>query len=906
MNIKRKRMLGVLLAACMGLMLIPAGALPASAEAAAVQIDPPGVNDYLFNGTYVTDRSKFSLLLDDWRLGTSDSTPAMIVAGDTAGEGVSYDEALSESWYMGLQVAASGESDARVTLTDGETKLSLGFARGADGKTAISLLEGESTLIAIGEAPAGNVTFDLILDNTLGGALRVHITGDDGFATHVEIGGLSDGAKALLAGVTGIRFASSAVGVRFTEFCINNRTYRYEGRPAEALAFLEALAKQEIEGSVVPAADGTPMYTPDGVKNYNALWTRDFTYRAQYAPEYIPTEDKIDCVEYLLEHARESDGWIPDRVYDNGVTGYSAGDLVNPAGKANLDNCAFIVLAMETCLKEMEPEAAKAFFLKWEDALMRALDAVPKDAEGLVYNDPLDPHSPYGFTDCILKTGSLMKESLLLWEAYSIMADRQAEYGQSSAVARAAADAIEEALIPTFKNSDGMLNAATADCCQTDIWGSCYAVFIGFPMEASLKDSIAQYLVDNYDGLVQFGQIRHTAPGTYWEKLLSGVDRDTYQNGAYWGTPTAWFIAAIQDKSPELAQRTLEDLIAYFETYGNYECVNGSYRKLNHYITTISNIMPAAREMLQVKIPATGVAVTGSQALKTGMTGQYTATVAPADATLASLEWTVNGAAAGTGNTLSYRFTEAGSYTVTATATDRDGGVKTDSLTVVVTDHELDEVVLTASRIQGKAGDIVSLTVSVEENSYLSSADFLFTKPDGQEEIFEVVESADGDSPYAVFSSLWDDGLAASNLFSDGSMHISIARAGAGLTEGGVLFTVQLRLLTDVDTPVEWLIAVPECRINSGDGSGSRGAPAMVYWTGGTTPTVPSQPTASTGATGSTAASVTTGGGTAGSSSPTTAGAGKPHTGSAFPLAAAALAVAAGSLLVLFGRRKSR
>jgi hypothetical protein len=102
--------------------------------------------------------------------------------------------------------------------------------------------------------------------------------------------------------------------------------------------------------------------------------------------------------------------------------------------------------------------------------------------------------------------------------------------------------------------------------------------------------------------LVQFGQLRHTAPGTCWEKLLLPVKQGEYQNGAYWATPTSWFIDALYDYYPDLARTTLEDIITYFENMGIFECINGSYQKLNHYVVSATNILPSARKLLKNKI----------------------------------------------------------------------------------------------------------------------------------------------------------------------------------------------------------------------------------------------------------------------------------------------------------------
>lgn len=66
------------------------------------------------------------------------------------------------------------------------------------------------------------------------------------------------------------------------------------------------------------------MYTPDGLGNYRALWTRDFTYMVENAGDLIPKKDIENGIEYLLAGAAD-DGWIPDRVGPSGKACYTAG-----------------------------------------------------------------------------------------------------------------------------------------------------------------------------------------------------------------------------------------------------------------------------------------------------------------------------------------------------------------------------------------------------------------------------------------------------------------------------------------------------------------------------------------------------------------------------------------------------
>ena len=755
---------------------------PTFVSAAPIALDEPEQTRYRFNGHAVTDRKSFALNAEDWTLGTFSDAPAIIRAGKTAGIGMEYIKDLPERWYGQISLKMSQEDHAGFVLSDGSKQLIVL----AGSESTLTVCYGEETLLEQQlSGYDGKLTF--VLDNTLDGqAFRLYVWHDGVYCGGWELTGVD---SAMLQNVSSIGFYAEKEGDIFCDFGVNTMIYAYENDPAAALAQVETWARQEVVGSIVKADNGVNMYTPDGVKNYDALWTRDFTYMLRYAGDYIPVEDAVACIEYLLEHVHEGDCWLPDRVYGNGYATYAAGNW--DYSKANLDNNSFIVIAMDCALSRMSEAEGRALFVKWEQTLMTALDALPKNEDGLVYNDPLNPHSPYGFTDCICKTGALMKESLLLWEAWKIMAKWQTAYGLDASVAMAGAQSIENALVKTFKNEDGMLNAATVDCCQSDIWGSCYAVSIGFPMEDSLKKSIADYLSENYCELVQMGQLRHTAPGTYWQKLLSGVNRGEYQNGAYWATPSGWLIDTLEPYYPALARETLQDIISYYAAEGIYECVNGEHRKLNHYAASASNILPAARRLLTVSPDLTELSISGDTAAVTGATKTYQAVLTPADAKIASYDWRLNGVKCGDAETLSYRFTQEGENVLSCTATDINGNAVTASLTVLVRKPSYPAITLTAGAISGDAGETVTVPLSISADSSLVALEL--TVPYDS----SAMDFADAACEMAEVFSV--------NVTEPGVLRIVLANAEP-LKDAGALLTLRFELKRQLDAP---LFAIP-------------------------------------------------------------------------------------------------
>ena len=366
-------------------------------------------------------------------------------------------------------------------------------------------------------------------------------------------------------------------------------------------AYLKEAVSRELQGCRMRTADGISLYTPDGMGNYPALWTRDFAYMAEYAGELMGPEHIRQCLCVTLDHARESDGWIPDRVDAAGAAVYSAGNPDLPCGEPNLDNGPFAVITAYFLLKLLPDGEGRGFLEQYASALYRGLACIPKGEGGLVYNPPEKPHSPYGFPDCICKTGLLMQESLLYWRACRMLAELFARHSirpEWAAELSRQADSIENSLEKTFGDENGMLLAATKDCRQIDVWGSCYALAVGFPLTEQRRASVIRWLLDNREGILQNGQLRHTAPGEFWEKCLLPVPEGEYQNGAYWATAAGWYAEAVAGEDPAFARRVLEDACCYFETCGIFECVNGDYRKLPHYVVSAANVYGAAKKLL--------------------------------------------------------------------------------------------------------------------------------------------------------------------------------------------------------------------------------------------------------------------------------------------------------------------
>jgi hypothetical protein len=350
-----------------------------------------------------------------------------------------------------------------------------------------------------------------------------------------------------------------------------------------------------LAGCRVPAYDGTSLYVPDGRSYYQALWTRDFAYMVENAGELMPPGEVEGCIRYLLAGQR-ADGVIPDRVKPDGLAVYVAGPEDAPMAGWNLDNGPFLVIAADAYLKRVDAWRAAALFKEWGANLARGVDVIPLSPAGLVWNDPAAPHSPYGFTDTVCKTGELLFESLLLWDAWRRLARRLEQTGEAAQAADISSRAarIEQNLDHLWDGEAGAFLAASQDCRQIDVWGNAFALWLDFPLRAK-RAAIQEFLARNYERFVQRGQVRHLLEPETWQRLFIPILSGEYQNGAYWATASGWVWSALREIRPDLARHLLDDLCTDFAQNGVYECVNGSYRKLDSYVVSATNILGALR-----------------------------------------------------------------------------------------------------------------------------------------------------------------------------------------------------------------------------------------------------------------------------------------------------------------------
>ena len=339
-------------------------------------------------------------------------------------------------------------------------------------------------------------------------------------------------------------------------------------------------------------SNATWIYSPGGYGK--RCWPRDCYYIIHGAPQFVPPGEIRDIVRLLL-HWQLPNGMVPKNF--SGV----GGDYVCWGPPPEADSAQFAVQLADEYYQRSGDKKFVAATLK---PLQRAMDSMPRNPEGLSWIDPAAPHTAYGFTDQVYKTGAELFSSLLYWEASRKLADMATAVGEKE-IAQAMtqrAELIEKNLPPAlWDEKAGMYLAVTQDCRQIDIWGSAYAVYIGFP-DAKKNERICRYLVGHYKEVVYAGQVRHLPGGEYWQKTSQPIPKDEYQNGAYWGTATGWVAYAIAQVDPTLASNMFGDMIDHYRAHDAYECINDKgYVKGPGYGASVGNPLAAIRRLREGK-----------------------------------------------------------------------------------------------------------------------------------------------------------------------------------------------------------------------------------------------------------------------------------------------------------------
>ena len=128
------------------------------------------------------------------------------------------------------------------------------------------------------------------------------------------------------------------------------------------------------------------------------------------------------------------------------------------------------------------------------------------------------------------------------------------------------AQRIKQRIIDTFYDADtGWFYSATGIGHQHDVWATAYAVFSGITQEPRVLSALcAAY--ENKTAVLN-GYVRHIltnedfSDSSAWESSLAALN--TYQNGAYWATPTGWYAYSLYKYNGSID--ILEDFLLHTE-----------------------------------------------------------------------------------------------------------------------------------------------------------------------------------------------------------------------------------------------------------------------------------------------------------------------------------------------------
>ncbi len=376
--------------------------------------------------------------------------------------------------------------------------------------------------------------------------------------------------------------------------------------PNADLAFLRGLARDVVQASRVPPGQsvgrsptntcGFTLIMPGGRGGYPAFWIRDFamsldsgliTPQEMFHHLRLIAQCQNGPVARKLKHGLLIPPFsIPDHINFDGTAvfypgTYSSGEDQGAGAYGILppvdDHYEFVHIAY--CLFRA---AGKTDFLEKGvggmtlfDRLVRAFDSPRSDpATGLVATDDAHRAVGFGFCDTVYLTGDLLFPSLLRFRAAGELAELCNATGRSSEAAkyREMQQRISASLVPTFAEPariGGWLLAATKIGRQPDVWGTAYALNLGV-LQGVAAERAARTIADGIrrKTIVFEGGVRHVptdfdfSSTSAWERT-AGVGLNTYQNGAYWDTPTGWLIAAIDQADPQTAEKLLADYIQH-------------------------------------------------------------------------------------------------------------------------------------------------------------------------------------------------------------------------------------------------------------------------------------------------------------------------------------------------------
>lgn len=405
---------------------------------------------------------------------------------------------------------------------------------------------------------------------------------------------------------------------------------------ANDLAFLEQMVKDVMEASRIypgqkiskdfgPNQTNGVLIRPGGRTSYPAFWIRDYAMSIETG--YVSEKEQNHMLDLTANTQSDSlirtkwgtiipKGSIADHIrIDDGKPIYFPGtySFENQGDKKwgmqppFCDQFFFIQMAYlyvksfsQTAQLTNEIKGVKLI-----DRLELAYQMPPSNTRShLVQVDESNRGVDFGFRDAIYITGKLCYASLLKYQAARQLAYLYGKMGNKSKILhyQQEANILKISINSTFIDARGMLRASTGTSGQADVWATSLAIHLGV-LTGQSRLKAAQYLRDAYlkGELSQKGNIRHVIKSddfnatSAWEKSV--VPINTYQNGAYWGTPVGWVCQAIAYVDVLSAQKLVKEFIQELregdfrkgESFGSpWECFNDKLTQNPVYLTSVA------------------------------------------------------------------------------------------------------------------------------------------------------------------------------------------------------------------------------------------------------------------------------------------------------------------------------
>jgi len=405
---------------------------------------------------------------------------------------------------------------------------------------------------------------------------------------------------------------------------------------ANDLVFLEQMVKDVMEASRIypgqkiskdfgPNQTNGVLIRPGGRTSYPAFWIRDYAMSIETG--YVSEKEQKHMLD--LTASTQSDSLIRTKWGTSIPKGSIADHIRIDDGKPIYFPGSYSFENQGEKKWGMQPPFCDQFFfiqmayfyvksfshtaqltneingVKLIDRLELAYQMPPSDTRShLVQVDETNRGVDFGFRDAIYITGKLCYASLLKYQAANQMAYLFAKMGNKSKALRYQQEAniLKISINRTFIDARGMLRASTGISAQADVWATSLAINLGV-LTGQSRLKAAQYLRDAYlkGELSQKGNIRHVIKSddfsttSAWEKSV--VPINTYQNGAYWGTPVGWVCQAIAYVDVPSAQKLAKEYIQELrqgdfrkgESFGSpWECFNDKLTQNPVYLTSVA------------------------------------------------------------------------------------------------------------------------------------------------------------------------------------------------------------------------------------------------------------------------------------------------------------------------------